>query len=258
MEHYYIGCEEEKLYSVYHEPRFSENNSKAVVLCYPVGQEYIRCHRMYSNLAGKLANEGVHVVRFDYYGTGDSYGEFSSATLSQWVSNIKEVAEELKTGTGAEKLYIVGVRMGGSLALRYAGEEPVDGLVLLSPVVDGKTFLDEVSKDYNTWLNGSFAKKGKVRKDQMECHGFLYSRELKTAIRNISPDTISFPRQIPTLLIDERQTLDPLVFNITDNKAFTFSRLLNKDLWKKKKGEEDKDILPIHEINLISDWIARI
>jgi pimeloyl-ACP methyl ester carboxylesterase len=251
MEQYYVGNEERKLYSVYYEPRPSANNEKAVILCYPIGQEYIRCHRMYSNLAGKLVQEGVHVVKFDYSGTGDSHGEFSAASIDEWVADIRHIAAELRAGTEARQLYIVGVRLGAYLALKYAEQEPVDGMVLLSPVFDGEDFFTEIRKDYRKWLDGSFARQRRTKRGQVECHGFLYSKSLTAAIRNILPSTIRFPHA-PMMIIDERISM------VGDHSQVSYHPLVNRRLWKKNRGEENKDVLPIHEINLICDWIARI
>ena len=251
MEQYYTGSRERRLYSVYYEPRPSANNEKAVILCYPIGQEYIRCHRMYSNLASKLVQEGVHVVKFDYSGTGDSHGDFSGATIDEWVADIRHIAAELRAGTEARQLYIVGVRLGAYLALKYAESEHVDGMVLLSPIFDGAHFLNEIRRDYRKWLDGSFAKQRRIGRGQLECHGFLYSRELTAQIRNIAPGSIRFP-DAPMMIIDEEISM------VGDHSQVSYHPLVNRRLWKKNRGEENKDILPIHEINLICDWIARI
>ena len=44
----------------------------AIVLCQPLGHGYLRAHRAFRNLAVSLASQGFHVLRFDYYGCGDS------------------------------------------------------------------------------------------------------------------------------------------------------------------------------------------
>jgi pimeloyl-ACP methyl ester carboxylesterase len=206
---------------------------------------------MYSNLAGKLVQEGVHVVKFDYSGTGDSHGEFSAASIDEWVADIRHIAAELRAGTEARQLYIVGVRLGAYLALKYAEQEPVDGMVLLSPVFDGEDFFTEIRKDYRKWLDGSFARQRRTKRGQVECHGFLYSKSLTAAIRNILPSTIRFPHA-PMMIIDERISM------VGDHSQVSYHPLVNRRLWKKNRGEENKDVLPIHEINLICDWIARI
>ncbi|MBK7659827.1 MAG: hypothetical protein IPJ28_12035 [Betaproteobacteria bacterium] len=43
-----------------------------VLLCNPFGQEAIRAHRLVRVLGDRLAAAGFAVMRFDYYGTGDS------------------------------------------------------------------------------------------------------------------------------------------------------------------------------------------
>ena len=56
---------------------------KAVLLCNSIRHEYERCHRTLRQLAAKLAAKGNHVMRFDYFGTGDSQGEYDQASLVQ-------------------------------------------------------------------------------------------------------------------------------------------------------------------------------
>ena len=46
-----------------------------VVLCNPMGQEAVRVHRMYRVLADRLNRAGLHVLRFDWFGSGDSAGD---------------------------------------------------------------------------------------------------------------------------------------------------------------------------------------
>ena len=67
----YFGADAE-LFGLYQPADASAG--KAVLLCPPLGQEQIRCHRLYRQLAHALAAEGIAVLRFDYYGCGDSAG----------------------------------------------------------------------------------------------------------------------------------------------------------------------------------------
>jgi len=47
-------------------------------------------------LAALLAREGFHVLRFDYYATGDSAGESSEGSLSEWRANIVTARDDLR------------------------------------------------------------------------------------------------------------------------------------------------------------------
>lgn len=96
---------------------------------------------MTSTKAEKLGeaaeNEGRAWLRFDYSAHGESSGEFSTATLSQWLDDSLAM---IRAETG-ERPVIVGSSMGGWLALRAAEilaaeGRPLGGLVLIAPAVD--------------------------------------------------------------------------------------------------------------------------
>lgn len=96
---------------------------------------------MTSTKAEKLCDaaeaEGRAWLRFDYSAHGESEGDFSTATLSQWLDD----AVEMIRHEGGEKPVLVGSSMGGWLALRAvqilaAAGHPPGGLVLIAPAVD--------------------------------------------------------------------------------------------------------------------------
>ena len=96
---------------------------------------------MTSTKAEKLADaasaEGRASLRFDYSAHGASSGDFSAATLSQWLDDALAM---IRTEAGPKPV-IVGSSMGGWLALRAtqilgAEGNPPGGLVLIAPAVD--------------------------------------------------------------------------------------------------------------------------
>src|SRR5579871_6007661 len=117
MEYQFIKKQTGNLYSVYHAPEALSNNQTGIILCYPYGQEYIRCHKLYVNMANKLAVLGFHVLRFDYYGTGDSSGEFPSITIDGSLGDIDVAINELKESCDISKVILIGVRFGATLSL---------------------------------------------------------------------------------------------------------------------------------------------
>jgi pimeloyl-ACP methyl ester carboxylesterase len=93
-------------------------------------------------LAISLAESGQHVLRFDYRGTGDSYGELSETAISDWVDDIALAVREGRDLTGCGVVRLLGVRAGGLLACRSLGSvEEVERFVLWDPVPDGATYL---------------------------------------------------------------------------------------------------------------------
>jgi pimeloyl-ACP methyl ester carboxylesterase len=123
------------------------------VLCNPLGVDAIRAHRAYRQLASLLSKARFHVLRFDYFGTGDSAGETEEGDLAQWVEDIGTAADELRDLTGVARVSLVGLRLGGTLAL-LAGKDRTDlgSLVLWDPVVSGASHVEELRTMHRDYL----------------------------------------------------------------------------------------------------------
>lgn len=141
----YFGTSAEPLFGVYHPSRAKGPATLGVVLCAPWGQEYMRTHRAYRQLATQLTRAGVHVFRFDYFGTGDSVGASDAGTPLRWIEDIRSAADELKDNAGIEQIGFVGLRLGATLAAAAAdGRDDVKRLVLWDPVLDGGEYVTEL------------------------------------------------------------------------------------------------------------------
>lgn len=155
MNPFYFGDPETPLYGIYHPPR-AMDTGLAVVLCYPIGGEYMRSHRAFRQLTNALTRQGAHVLRFDWYGTGDSGGDGPDASLSQWFEDLETSIDEMKDTAGVESVSLAGLRLGGTLAF-HAGvnREDVTSVVLWDPVADGAEFLrtsmDSQPDDPEAW-----------------------------------------------------------------------------------------------------------
>jgi uncharacterized protein len=145
MNPFYFGSHERPLFGIYEAAR-SSKASRAVVLCHPWGAEYTHAYRGMRQLAKMLTVNGIHTLRFDYFGTGDSGGEQTAGDLSGWETDIRSAIEELKDTTGAARVGLVGMRLGATLAANVAVRigEVVNSLVLWDPVVSGAEYLTEV------------------------------------------------------------------------------------------------------------------
>lgn len=141
----FFGRAPKSLFGVYHPPKAAQAKAAGVVLCYPFGQEYMRAHRAYRQMAMLLAKAGFHVLRFDYSGTGDSSGEGAEGSLADWVHDAGEAADELKETAEVSSVSFVGLRLGGSIAaLAAAGRTDIDQVVLWDPAVRGRDYLAEI------------------------------------------------------------------------------------------------------------------
>lgn len=105
----------DRLWGIFH-PATDATSDKLLVVCPPFFDEYRRCYRALAELAKGCASQGAHVFRFDYSGTGESWGELDDATVRSWVGDVRAAIEEGMALSGASRVYLCGVRFGGTLA----------------------------------------------------------------------------------------------------------------------------------------------
>jgi pimeloyl-ACP methyl ester carboxylesterase len=186
----YFGTAQRRLFGIYSPPLGAAAAGRAAVLCYPWGQEYLRIHRSLRQLAGMLCTGGYHVLRFDYFGTGDSSGDMLETDLKGWEQDIETAMEELKDTSGVRRLTLVGVRLGATLAARVAARHvgEVEALVLWDPVVRGAEYLDE--------LLGAHSGPSEPPPEELiagephEIHGFPLTNSVQAEIREIDLTTL--------------------------------------------------------------------
>lgn len=140
MTPFHFGTRQRRLFAVYDAAHQRFRSPRAVVLCQPLGSEHLFAYRTMRQLGGRLAQAGFHVLRFDYYGTGDSSGETEKIDFSAWSEDVEMAIDEIMAMTGAAKVTLVGLRLGANLAaqaaVRRANE--VEKLVLWEPLLSGE------------------------------------------------------------------------------------------------------------------------
>lgn len=145
MNPFFFGSSRKQLFGVHHLPKAAASKPTGVLLCYPFGDEYMRTHKASRQLAMALARAGYHLLRFDYFGTGDSAGAGEDATVAQWLEDVATAADELKETSGVARISIIGLRLGATLASRaVASRTDVDDLVLWDPIVVGSGYAAEL------------------------------------------------------------------------------------------------------------------
>ena len=175
----YFGTANRRLFGIYSPSRAADSRSKAVVLCPPWGDEYLRAHRALRHLASQLASAGVDVLRFAYFGTGDSGGDMPDAGVEGWLGDIEAAMEELRDTAGVSRVGLVGLRLGAILAASVAarGTPPVDSLVLWEPVGAGEDYVGELDRLASP-------SRGAPEGDR-EVLGFTLTRAMASELRNL-------------------------------------------------------------------------
>jgi len=193
MKALFFGRSDHQLFGVYHPPLAPRGKlplcSDAILLCYPGVQEYNGNHWAFRRIASQLARLGCAVFRFDYFGTGDSIGDLSKATPAIWTENIRQAAKELSDTVGHNRLSILGMRLGASLAVLACTESlRARSLVLWEPVVSGQKYLTELrQRDAHKRLmflhSGSHSSRSAVFAGEL--FGYTWPTELDTEINSI-------------------------------------------------------------------------
>jgi len=127
------------LFGMYHTPSMPAR--RAILMCPPLGQDLIRCHRLYRQLAQSLAEQGMAVLRFDYHGTGDSAGDSAEVDWERCVSDAATAAAELRRRAGVDRIVAFGARLGGSVALAAAAQARFSEVIAWDPVLDGDQYV---------------------------------------------------------------------------------------------------------------------
>jgi pimeloyl-ACP methyl ester carboxylesterase len=141
----YFGSEGRLLFGCYHPPHGAVLRRIGVLLCYPVSAEYMRYHRIFVQMSRRLAAAGYPVFRFDYYGSGDSAGESSEATLDGWLWDIDAATKELRGRCGLIHVGMVGVRLGATLGfLTACRHRYIERMVMWDSVIYGDRYVEEL------------------------------------------------------------------------------------------------------------------
>ena len=136
MTAFHFGSRQRRLFGYYEPAQANLSKVRAVLLCHPMGNEQVFAYRTMRQLAARLVRAGFHVLRFDYFGTGDSYGDTGEGDLEGWCDDVETAIEELKDITGATRVDLAGLRLGANLSARVAAHRPkeINKLILWEPL----------------------------------------------------------------------------------------------------------------------------
>lgn len=191
MKPMFLGSAARRLFGVYHPA--ARGSQHAVLLCYPGMQELNSSHWAFRRLAAMLARDGHHVMRFDYYGTGDSAGESDEGAPADWVDDIRVAGQEILDQSGARSLSLVGMRLGAALAMQActAGLK-VRRLILWEPIVRGPAYVKELELRDQWWnLALLHAEVARGRRDELV--GLPFTPSVRNALDKLDLTKIAAP-----------------------------------------------------------------
>lgn len=240
-----FGSSQRPLIGMY-SPSIGQDQRRGVVICPPLGQEHIRAHRTCRVLAVRLSQKGQHVLRFDYYGTGDSGGVVEDLTLHGAIRDTHVAIEEIQDIATVRGITLVGLRAGALVAALSARDvAQVDKLVLWDPVSDGGEYVEEQIRVGESMGSGG----------DMEARGFLFTRSLQHELQSSSlTDAETFPSRV--LIVTSADTsrhrrLHEHVRSRGSEVEFDF--LASAPPWE-ERADLGVGALPADAVNRIAEW----
>jgi pimeloyl-ACP methyl ester carboxylesterase len=215
-------------------------------MCPPLGSEYLFSHPTFKLLARTLAESGHHVLRFDYYGSGDSAGNFEETDQEQWLRDIDTAIDELKDLGNLERVTLMVLRYGGYLALEKAkARKDVDRLVLWNPIVDGRQYLTEVCAP-GVGANGN-----------SDADGMVVTPRIRADIERATVD--SFGTDLPATLILVTTTPSNQYEILRARLASagsraTFQHVADVPAWR--NSHLVASALPVTAVKTITEWLS--
>jgi pimeloyl-ACP methyl ester carboxylesterase len=100
--------------------------------------------RDWFEFAQVLADNGYAAFTFDFRGYGETGGDQDFDKLDD---DVVKAIEYMRNQEGIDQVFLIGASMGGTAALVAAAEEPVDGVIAISPPAEfeGLDAVDAVS-----------------------------------------------------------------------------------------------------------------
>jgi alpha/beta superfamily hydrolase len=231
----------------------SINSKKLFLFTNPIFDEKKRVQRFQAETARALCENNVNAVRFDYYGTGDSYGELYEFNFEIAYKNIDSICNYFRKEHNIEYFFLLGIRFGADLAIQYAQENNfITLLFIIEPIIYGQKYLREqrIRRKAFYILNKMTITNTEIQinNEIFEDHqGFLMSQEMINFLINWNLDKFTI----------KNNTI--VIFDIIENKSKLLIDHLNKDnkiLTYKLKGSDFWSILePIDTMDLTENVV---
>jgi hypothetical protein len=194
---FYFGDSDRPLFGIYSPANPAHDKQKALLICPPSFQEYMRTHRQLKQLAVSLSSRGIHVLRFDYSGCGDSAGTWENTSIDDWVKDISMAASELKALSMVDNLSFLGVRLGASLLPRADLESvPGNRFILWDPILDGEQYLESLTQLQIELVNDrsrfKMSRHSYLDEHELELVGYPVSGETKSQLAQINMSDIKW------------------------------------------------------------------
>jgi exosortase A-associated hydrolase 2 len=119
-------------------------DGRCVLVVPPFAEEMNKSRRMISEFAVSMVSSGFAVVVPDFYGTGDSEGDFSETDCETWLTDLATTEAWIQS-KGWSLDSILGIRLGCLIAAHFALKRncALRALAFWQPVLDGTRAIEQ-------------------------------------------------------------------------------------------------------------------
>jgi len=128
----------------------------------------------FRNFSRILFNNNISSVRFDYFGNGESDGEFKDFTFDTLIEDSEQIIEYVRVNYNNKRIVLLGFSMGGAVAAMMAAKHPeIDKIILWSPagniIEHIKKYYEDLPKNNNNnVIIGGFFELSKEMYDSLQ------------------------------------------------------------------------------------------
>jgi len=155
-----------------------------VLISPPIGREARLARGALRKVAITLASSGYVSLRFDHYGTGDSFGSLDDEGFDQaWNEGIEQGVALLRS-CGVQSVAAIGMRLGATILGLAASEHDLElsSVVLWDPCESGRTYLRELGALEALRRTELHVESG----GSLETSEYVFTDEAATLLRSLS------------------------------------------------------------------------
>lgn len=182
---FYLESQGQPLFAWLHASSNGPSVDHGVIICAPLGHEQLHAHRGLRHLADSLARANIPVLRFDWHGTGDSAGsDGDPQRVETWKANLRDAIRWMRRQLGCQRISLIGLRIGATLAAAAIEDEEIDNVIFWSPILKGRAYVREMTAIDLTAESRPipvYAAQGDI-----EAAGFLVSQETANDLSQLS------------------------------------------------------------------------
>ncbi len=205
-EHFEIPTRVGSIRGMLHRPSAVQSNSPSVIIVHGYfSANRVGPARLYVQVARHLCEQGLHVVRADFLGVGESDGAYSEITFDSECRDLNTVIDSVRRWLDDSPLVLIGHSMGANLALKVTRDRgDISKLILLAPDVEKQGGIDRLFD--NKQLEELETRDWTIRK------GLHINRSFIDELRSNRPYELAKAIEIPVLVVqgdaDELYSLD--------------------------------------------------